>query len=330
MTVYRFQCDELGTYAAVERDCPQGDPRRNDKPDGSWVPKVGERFPGCISFWKKDGLKKYQESGLRDWHSSVISGETRLLIAKEPTHPVYQDEFQVVAPPEAFQIVKTYPFQYCGPRPWKVSEHLNRDSRPKFIRHTSVVRDWNAYAPYPQSSETFSIGACLGQELGLSRLAVNHELFLPQTRSSFPHCHKIEEEAVYVLEGCPDVWINGRIYPAKPGDFFYFPPATAYAHCILNSSQENVSVLVFGEQDKEEDWVYYPMNDDRNEEMRQWGWLWEDRPSMSYGNHPGTIQGEPTAKESRPRDLHLQCAVTTVKPKTQGGLKDKDFVYFND
>ena len=46
---------------------------------------------------------------------------------------------------------------------------------------------------------------------------------------SWPHAHKVEEELVYILKGEPDIWINGKIYGAKAGDFIFFPPGTISA-----------------------------------------------------------------------------------------------------
>ena len=64
MQYYRFTCSGKGIYEVVDRDCPRTDPRRFDKPDGSWLPKVGPNFPGAISFWTEKGLEKYKQSPL--------------------------------------------------------------------------------------------------------------------------------------------------------------------------------------------------------------------------------------------------------------------------
>lgn len=72
--IYRFVCDDIGIYEAVDKNCSRDDKRRDGKPDGSWLPKVGEKYPGAISFWTEKGLKKYHRSGLRDWHYSVVDG----------------------------------------------------------------------------------------------------------------------------------------------------------------------------------------------------------------------------------------------------------------
>lgn len=94
---YRVTVDDVGIYEAVDRDCPKNDPRRENKPDGSWLPKIGQDFPGAISYWTEFGWKKYQESGLYDWHRSVVDGEIRTLIVDhEPKNTLYRDEYQII------------------------------------------------------------------------------------------------------------------------------------------------------------------------------------------------------------------------------------------
>jgi len=55
----RFILNNKGIFEAVDIDCPRLDPRRNLKPDGSWLPKVGEKYKGAVSYWTPLGLQKY-------------------------------------------------------------------------------------------------------------------------------------------------------------------------------------------------------------------------------------------------------------------------------
>lgn len=98
---YRFQSGDRGIYEAVNQDCPKEDARRAAKPDGSWIPRVGERYPGAISFWTEYGLEIYSESGLMDWHASVVNQPvTVIVINKLPQTIEYQDEYQIIFNPE--------------------------------------------------------------------------------------------------------------------------------------------------------------------------------------------------------------------------------------
>lgn len=102
MYLYRFLAGSSGIYEAVERDCPKTDPRRSVKPDGAWLPKVGERFPGAVSFWKEAGLEKYVQSRLQDWHRAVIRGDTEVWVSQLEGPALYEDEFQVIARAASF------------------------------------------------------------------------------------------------------------------------------------------------------------------------------------------------------------------------------------
>jgi len=93
---FRIVVGELGIYEAVDRDCPRSDARRENKPDGSWLPKVGANYPGAISFWTGYGLKYYMTSGLLEWHVSVIQDQPIVLIAENLTDILYHDEYQVI------------------------------------------------------------------------------------------------------------------------------------------------------------------------------------------------------------------------------------------
>ena len=64
----------------------------------------------------------------------------------------------------------------------------------------------------------------MGRKLGLSRIGINYEILRPKDRSSWPHAHSHDEEFIFILEGNPDMWIDGEIYPLKPGDCIGLPP----------------------------------------------------------------------------------------------------------
>jgi hypothetical protein len=98
--LYRFVVGEVGIYAAVDRDCPRDDIRREAKPDGSWLPKRGADFPGAVSLWKEYGLKRYIGSGLAEWHASVVKSPVHVLVAESLENALYEDEYQVICNPD--------------------------------------------------------------------------------------------------------------------------------------------------------------------------------------------------------------------------------------
>lgn len=87
----------IGIYEAIDRDCPRDDIRLQNKPDGGWLPKVGARYPGAISYWTEFGWKVYNESGLFNWHTSVVVGEVSVeKLEEKPVNVLYEDAYQVI------------------------------------------------------------------------------------------------------------------------------------------------------------------------------------------------------------------------------------------
>lgn len=101
--------------------------------------------------------------------------------------------------------------------------------RPDCIRHWRELEGPDD-ATYPDSPERFSIGAPLGRGLRLNRLGIHHERLPPGRRTSYPHAESDEEEFIYVLEGYPEVWINGYLWKLEPGDSVGFPAGTGICH----------------------------------------------------------------------------------------------------
>lgn len=93
----------------------------------------------------------------------------------------------------------------------------------------------NIYSCYKSSNgdELLSIGSPFGKVFGLKRLGIHHELLPPGRRTSWPHAEKTEEEFVYVIEGTPDVWIDGNLHQLNPGDGVGFPPGPN-RECMAN------------------------------------------------------------------------------------------------
>jgi len=96
MEYYRFITNGVGIYEAIQSEVAMNDPRRLNKPDGSWLPKKGLDYPAAISFWTDYGLKKYSDSGLLNWHKSVIKGNIEVVIIDRPEEILYEDEYQII------------------------------------------------------------------------------------------------------------------------------------------------------------------------------------------------------------------------------------------
>jgi uncharacterized cupin superfamily protein len=58
-------------------------------------------------------------------------------------------------------------------------------------------------------------------------------------RTSWPHAESLEEELAYVIEGHPQVWIDGHLPDLRPGEFVAFPAGTGKTNPFLNNSEES-------------------------------------------------------------------------------------------
>lgn len=134
---------------------------------------------------------------------------------------------------------------------------------------------------YNQDVESFGHGVRLTNHVGLKFMGLWHEKLPAMKRSSWPHCHKIEEEMAIITKGRIQVWQNGEISEATVGDCVYFKPNTNEAHVLINNSGEEVEYLAVGEvEDGPEERIVYPLHQTRNEECLSKGYLWQDTPSV--------------------------------------------------
>jgi uncharacterized cupin superfamily protein len=156
-------------------------------------------------------------------------------------------------------------------------------ARPEFIRHWRDLEGEDD-SHYPDDTELQSIGSPLGRRLGLERIGIHHERLLPGRRTSYPHAESAEEEFVYVLEGTPDVWIDGTLHRLGPGDAVGFPAGTGICHTVLNNSTEEVRLLVVGERSTGSNRVHYPLNQTYEQTRAD---AWTDVPPRTLGGHDG-------------------------------------------
>ncbi len=158
--------------------------------------------------------------------------------------------------------------------------------RPEFIKHYSEIQEADT-SSYPGSDELLSIGSPFAKQFGLKKLGIHHEFLPPGRRTSWPHCESDEEEFVYVLEGRPDIWIDGELHKLIPGEAVGFQSGTGISHTFINNTDKDVRLLVVGEATKPENKVYYPLHPDRNAEMKTKDCLWENPPQQKLGVHDG-------------------------------------------
>ena len=136
---------------------------------------------------------------------------------------------------------------------------MTTPERPSFVAHWSEIEQPDD-SHYDEDDELMSIGAPFGKHFGLTKLGIHHERLPPGRRTSFPHAESAEEEFVYVVEGEPDVWLDGHLHRLRPGDAVGFPAGTGIAHSFLNNTEGEVHLLVVGERSKPENRIFYPLH----------------------------------------------------------------------
>ena len=157
-------------------------------------------------------------------------------------------------------------------------------TRPDCIRHWQEIQEADD-ASYPDSAEKLSIGSPFGRVFGLTRIGIHHEVLPPGRRTSWPHAEKTEEEFVYVIEGQPDMWLDGTLHRLQPGDGVGFAPGTGIAHAFINNTDSDVRLLVVGEHKRTDNQVIYPKHPARNASIGSL--LWADAPAQTLGDHDG-------------------------------------------
>lgn len=155
--------------------------------------------------------------------------------------------------------------------------------RPDCIAHWQDFEETEAWS-YSGDDERMSLGAAFGRRFGLTRIGIHHERLPPGHRSSYPHAESAEEEFVYVIEGTPDVRLDGDLHRLRPGDAVGFPAGTGLCHTFINNSDQDVRLLVVGEATKSGNRIFYPRNPDRRPMREDW---WNDVPVRPMGDHDG-------------------------------------------
>ena len=150
--------------------------------------------------------------------------------------------------------------------------------------HYTVIED-EAKSSYPGSDETFAHRAAYSDHFNLMRLGIHHERLPPGKRTSWPHAEADEEEFIYVIEGTPDLWLDGEIKRLRPGDGVGFPAGTGLAHVFINNTEEDVRLIVVGEANRARSRIDYPMHSHRNAEIGSRHW--KDKPARQLGPHDG-------------------------------------------
>ncbi|MEE9692977.1 cupin domain-containing protein [Aeromonas hydrophila] len=156
-------------------------------------------------------------------------------------------------------------------------------------RHPSIKHWRELQEPepgrYSGSEEPLSLGSALGRHYGFARLGIHHELLPPGRRTSWPHAEETEDEFVHVLEGTPDVWLDGVLHRLQPGDSVGFKAGDGLAHTFINNTDQPVRLLCVGDTDRTDNHIHYAVHPERNRFIG--ARHWDAVPERELGDHDG-------------------------------------------
>lgn len=100
----------------------------------------------------------------------------------------------------------------------------------------------------------------LGDLFGLASFGVNLTRLAPHSVSALRHAHAVQDEFIYVLEGCPTLVTDSGRTPLRPGMCAGFKGGTGDGHHLVNETAEDVVYLEVGDR-QPGDAVDYPDDD---------------------------------------------------------------------
>ncbi len=173
-----------------------------------------------------------------------------------------------------------------------------------FVGHYSTRTE---ESPLQQTPPDFIrvIDSDIGRSIGFNRIAVHHIVLPPGCRTSSPHAESLEEEFVFVINGKPDLWLNGYIHSLSEGFAVGFPAGTGIAHTVINNTTEDIHLIVAGDRNKKENLCSFPINPELKESCKIW---WDKPPMHPLGPHnglPSPVQDSERAIE--PSQYILDC-----------------------
>lgn len=178
--------------------------------------------------------------------------------------------------------------------------------RPPFIRHWSEI-ERDEPILHPHTKEPMVRTAPFSARFEIRRLGIRHDTIMPGWRSSQPHAERDEEEMVFILEGTPDLWIDGTTYRMKPGEAAGWPGRDGMGHCLINNTDKPVRMLTIGEASRYNSKIHFPLARGMDEWLIRNDKLWIDPPKRKIGPHDGL----PDAVRTGPP---LQGSSATRKP----------------
>jgi uncharacterized cupin superfamily protein len=150
---------------------------------------------------------------------------------------------------------------WCGPRwvpldsphPFRAEGLAGPMERPEPGERPANVAALRDVAPGPFPAVEVR---ALGHAAGASRAGLNHVTLPPAGAGAPPHCHALEEELFFVLQGSGTLTLGDDEHALRSGDVVARPPSTGVAHS-LRAGEPGMTYLAYGTREPG-DSVYYP------------------------------------------------------------------------
>ena len=140
-----------------------------------------------------------------------------------------------------------------GPHPFRAEGQAGPLERPQAGERPANVIGLAAVEPETRPGAQTRR---LGQAAGAVKAGLNHVRLQPGAGGAPLHCHALEEELFYVLDGAGVLRLGGDQHTLRAGDVCARPPGTAVAHS-LTAGDSGLTYLVYGTR-VPGDSVFYP------------------------------------------------------------------------
>jgi len=137
--------------------------------------------------------------------------------------------------------------------------------------------------------EHFGFDSLVGPSTGLSRLLVTHVRLPPGARSHVPKALRDEEQFWFVLDGEPDLFVDGNLHRLEEGDGITLNDRTGIITSFLNNTDKDVRLFFMSEGPRYATQSVHALERDHsyNAALKALGKHWHDAPKRPMGIHEG-------------------------------------------
>jgi uncharacterized cupin superfamily protein len=176
-------------------------------------------------------------------------------------------------------------------------------------KRPDIIRNWREIElsdPSKSGGETFGYVSDYGAATSLSRLRVVHFRLRSGERSNLPVMGRDMEGFAFVLEGAPDLFLDGHVYRMAAGHGMTLADRSGYTQTFLNNTDKDARLFVVGEPLRIGVKFRHPLDPDADEPLKATGTFWADAPKPKFGPHDGltdSLRGGPAPRGARKRGV---------------------------